>query len=127
SVPLRYAGFANAAIKLNDQWIINPNVYYTTQARSTEVVGGLMAQYNLSGDGETQLIGGAYYRYNDAVVAMIGLELKGIRLTFTYDATTSSLKNYNNGLGGLEFSLIKYGSYFDNSAARDVRCPSFKN
>lgn len=127
SVPLRYAGFANASIKLNDQWIINPNVYYTTQAKSSEIVGGLMAQYNLSGDGETQLIGGAYYRYNDAAVAMIGLELKSIRLTFTYDATTSSLKNYNNGMGGLEFSLIKYGSYFDNNAARDVRCPSFKN
>ncbi len=127
SVPLRYAAFANASIKLNDQWIINPNVYYTTQAKSSEIVGGLMAQYNLSGDGETQLIGGAYYRYNDAAVAMIGLELKSIRLTFTYDATTSSLKNYNNGMGGLEFSLIKYGSYFDNNAARDVRCPSFKN
>ena len=127
SVPLRYAGFANASIKLNDQWIINPNVYYTTQARSAEIVGGLMAQYNLSGDGDTQLIGGAYYRYGDAAVAMIGLELKSIRLTFTYDATVSSLKTYNNGMGGLEFSLIKYGSYFDNNAARDVRCPSFKN
>jgi type IX secretion system PorP/SprF family membrane protein len=127
SVPLRYAAFANASIKLNDQWIINPNVYYTTQAKSSEIVGGLMAQYNLSGDGETQLIGGAYYRYNDAAVAMIGLELKNIRLTFTYDATLSSLKDYNNGQGGLEFSLIKYGSYFENNGARDVRCPSFKN
>lgn len=126
-VPVRYTAFANASVKLNDQWIINPNAYYSNQAGASEIVGGLMAQYNLSGDGETQLIGGAYYRYQDAAVAMLGLELKNIRVTFTYDATTSSLKNYNNGRGAAEFSVIKYGSYVDNSGLRDVRCPSFKN
>ena len=126
-VPARYTAFANASIKLNDQWIINPNAYYSNQAGASEIVGGLMAQYNLSGDGETQLIGGAYYRNGDAAIAMIGLELKSIRVTFTYDATTSSLKNYNAGRGAAEFSAIKYGSYLDNSGLRDVRCPSFKN
>lgn len=126
-VPRRYNVFANASIKLNDQWIINPNAYYSGQAGASEVVGGLMAQYNLSGDGETQLIGGAYMRVGDAAVAMLGLEFKNIRVSFTYDATMSSLKNYNGSQGGAEFSIMKFGSYNDFSGTRQSRCPSFKD
>lgn len=123
-VPRRYTGFANASYKVNDSWIINPNVYYSYQAGSSEVVGGLMAQYNLSGDGERQLIGGAYYRVDDAAIGMIGLEWSNLRLTFSYDATTSSMRNYNNGNGAIEFSLVKYGA-FGQGTPRQSRCPSF--
>ena len=57
-MPVRYTGFLNGSFKLNDQWIINPNVYFSLQAKSYEIVGGLNAHYNLSGDGEKILIGG---------------------------------------------------------------------
>lgn len=127
TVPVRSTFFANAAIKLNDQWILNPNVYYSRQAKTSETVGGLMAQYNLSGDGEKQLIGGIYFRAGDATIAMIGLEFNNIRLSFTYDATVSSVRNFNSGNGGLEFSLIKFGDYIDLSGTKQSRCPSFKN
>jgi len=123
-VPVRYTGFVNASYKVNEQWIINPNVYYSYQAAATELVGGLMAQYNLSGDGDRQLIGGVYYRMGDAAIAMVGLEWNKLRLTFTYDATMSGLKTYNNSNGALEFSLIKYGS-FNTGTPRQSRCPSF--
>lgn len=123
-IPQRYTGFANASYKVNDKWIINPNVYYSYQSGSSEIVGGLMAQYNLSGDGEKQLIGGAYMRVNDAAVAMIGLQWSNVRLTFTYDASVSTVKNYNNGNGGIEFSLVNYGQYVAGTP-RDTRCPSF--
>ena len=122
----RYTAFVNASYKLNDQWILNPNVYYSNQARAYELVGGLMAQYNLSGDGEAQLLGGVYYRYNDAAVAMVGFEWKSLRLTFTYDATVSNLAQYNNGMGGMEFSLIKFGEY-GMRTPRQSLCPSFKD
>ncbi len=97
------------------------------KARSSEIVGGLNAQYNLSGDGEQQLIGGVYYRHQDAVIPMIGIQWKDIRATFTYDATISTLKNYNNTRGAFEFSLIKQGvvdRYMGNR--RESMCPSFK-
>ena len=42
--------------------IINPMAYYTIQADAHELVAGLNVQYNLSGDGDQQLIGGLYYR-----------------------------------------------------------------
>lgn len=126
-IPVRYTGFLNGSLKLNDRVILNPNVYASLQAKSYEIVGGLNAHYNLSGDGEKVLIAGAYYRYKDAVIPMIGLGLKDYTFTFTYDATMSDLKSFNSGRGSLEFSLIKQGvvdKYRGNS--RESMCPSFK-
>lgn len=127
-ISVRHNAFLNASIKLNDQWIVNPNIYFSTQAKAHEIVGGFNAHYNLSGDGENQLIGGLYYRHQDAVIPMIGVQWKDIRATFTYDATISTLKNYNNTRGAFEFSLIKQGvvNAFDREARRSFKCPSFR-
>jgi type IX secretion system PorP/SprF family membrane protein len=108
-VPMRYIGFLNGSFKLNDEVILNPNIYYTRQANASELVGGLNAHYNLSGDGEYLLIAGAYYRHKEAIIPMIGLGYKDYTFSFTYDATISSLKNYNASRGAFEFSLIKQG------------------
>ncbi len=126
-VPVRYTGFINGSFKLNDMLIINPNVYASLQAKSYEIVGGLNAHYNLSGDGEKILMAGAYYRFRDAVIPMIGLGYKDFTVTFTYDATTSGLRNFNNTRGAYEFSLVKQGvvdRYRGNR--RESMCPSFK-
>jgi type IX secretion system PorP/SprF family membrane protein len=127
-LPIRYIGFLNGSFMVNDQLIVNPNVYFTTQAKSYEVVGGLNAHYNLSGDGEYILIGGIYYRFKDAAIPMIGLGYKDFTFSFTYDATISSLKNYNNTRGAFEFSLVKQGIFGQQSGdRRQTICPSFKN
>lgn len=126
TVPQRLTFFANASIKVDPNWIINPNTYYSYQNGASEFMLGLNAQYNLSGDGDKQLIGGVYYRAGDAAVAMIGLELHGIRFTFTYDATTSGLSSYNSGNGATEFSAIMFGNYANNAGLGQTRCPSFK-
>ena len=126
-VAIRYTGFLNGSFMPNNQWIINPNAYFSLQAKSYEVVLGINAHYNLSGDGEKELIGGLYYRYKDAVIPMIGLGFKAYTFTFSYDATTSTLGNYNNTRGAFEFSLIRQGvvdRYNGNS--RESMCPSFK-
>ena len=123
----RYNAFVNASFKLNDQVIINPMGYFTTQAKANEMVLGANAQYNLSGDGESQLIGGIYYRSSDAFVPMIGFEWKNIKLMFTYDATMSSLKDYNNMRGAYEMALIYHGFYNEyNGDRRQSMCPTFK-
>jgi len=124
-VPRRYIGFLNASIKLNDDVIINPNVYYTTQANVHELVGGLTANYNLSGDGTYQLIGGVYYRNKEAIIPMVGLGYNDFTFLFSYDATLSSLKTYNNSRGAFEFSLIKQGIINPN-VKRITPCPSFR-
>lgn len=123
-VSMRHIGFANAILKLNDNIIINPNAYFTTQAKATELVLGMNGAYNLSGNGEKQLIGGLYYRLGDAIVPMIGFELNNVRFTFTYDVTTSSLNNFNGYRGASEFHVIKKGFYGAGSD-RQTLCPTF--
>ena len=126
-IPMRHIGFLNALLKVNDRVIINPNMYYTMQAKSSEFVLGLNANYNLSGDGgEKQLLAGVYYRFGDAFVPMVGFEIKNIRFTFSYDVTVSSLNKFNGYRGADEFNIIKKGFYSEsNSDSRQVFCPKF--
>jgi type IX secretion system PorP/SprF family membrane protein len=123
---MRHIGFINGIFKLNDNVIVNPNVYYTMMAKSSELVLGLNGAYNLSGDGSKQLIAGLYYRYSDAVIPMVGLQINNIRFTFSYDVTMSSLKNFNHGFGADEFNLMTKGFYNQfNGDRKQVLCPVF--
>jgi type IX secretion system PorP/SprF family membrane protein len=124
-ISMRYIGFLNGSFKLNEQVILNPNIYYTRQATASELVAGVNAHYNLSGDGEYLLIGGAYYRWNESVIPMVGLGYKDYTFSFSYDVTTSSLSNYNSSRGAFEFSLIKQGS-ISPGGQKVTPCPSFK-
>jgi type IX secretion system PorP/SprF family membrane protein len=127
-VPIRYIGFLNGSFMLNDEWIVNPNAYFTIQAKSSEIVAGANVHYNLSGDGQNLLIGGLYYRHKEAVIPMIGLGYKDYIFSFTYDVTMSSLKAYNNSRGAFEFSLVKQGVINEAKGnRRETICPSFKN
>ena len=125
-ISMRQIAFINGIFKVNDNVIINPNAYYTTQASASELVLGLNAAYNLSEHGEKQIIAGLYYRYQDAVIPMIGLEINNTRFTFSYDVTTSSLKNFNHSQGASEFNVIKKGFYNDFAGdRRQSLCPTF--
>ncbi len=122
----KYIGFLNASLKVSDNVILNPMAYYSTQAKASEMVAGGNIQYNLSGDGVTQLIGGIYFRPGDAAVPMVGFQWDSFKMSFTYDVTTSSLSAYNGGRGAIEFSLVKQGFFkqFDRSR-RQSWCPTF--
>jgi type IX secretion system PorP/SprF family membrane protein len=123
-IPMRHIAFINAILKVQERVIINPNIYFTTQAGSREITGGLNANYNLSEFGEKQLIAGLYYRNQDAIIPMAGLQVGTLKFLFSYDVTTSTLKNYNNSRGASEFSLIKNGFYPAN-VDRQTLCPKF--
>ena len=121
---MRHTGFVNAILKMNDRIIINPNAYFSTQARATELVFGINANYNLADFGEKQLLAGLYYRLGDAIVPMVGFEIKTIQFAFSYDVTLSPLNKFNGYRGATEFSIIKKGFYPDN-VDRASLCPKF--
>ncbi len=123
-IPMRHTGFVNAILKVNDRVIINPNAYFSMQARATELVLGMYANYNLSEFGEKQLLAGLYYRLGDAIVPMVGFEIKNIQFAFSYDVTMSSLSKFNGYRGASEFSIIKKGFYPDNVDKKSL-CPKF--
>ena len=125
-VPIRQNAFINGIFRVSEQVIINPNAYYSRQARSSELVLGLNGAYDLTGDGTKQLIGGLYYRYNESVIPMVGLEINNVRFSFSYDLTTSSLKNFNHSLGAPEFNILKKGFYNEyDGNRRQSLCPTF--
>ncbi len=122
----RYIGFFNASVKMNDMLILNPMAYYSLQAEASELVGGMSLNYNLSGDGTTQLLGGIFYRSSDAFIPMLGFQWSNFRMTFTYDVTASNLGNYNNRRGAVEFSLVKHGFFSQLTGTnRQSLCPTF--
>lgn len=120
----RFTMFLNGVFKLNDRWILSPNAYISRMGNAMEYVAGGIANYNLSGDGTTQLLGGLYYRVGDAVAPTIGFQLNSYKLTFNYDATMSGLSSYNATRGAMEVSLVKTGVFSEGKA---VKCnvPSF--
>ncbi len=121
---IRYTVFLNGLFKLNDQWILNPNAYISKMGNAWETVLGMNANYNLSGDGNTQLIAGLYYRTNDALIPMVGYQWNDLKLTVNYDATVSSLSTYNQSNGAYELSLVKTGLF--SSGGKNLKCPTVK-
>ena len=123
-IPMRQTGFVNAILKVNDRVIVNPNAYFSTQAKSTELVFGINGNYNLSAAGEKQLLAGVYYRLGDAIAPMVGFQLNNVQFAFSYDVTLSALNKYNGYRGASEFSIIKKGFYPEN-VDRQSLCPKF--
>lgn len=123
TVPMRYNVFLNGSFKLNDQWIINPNIYYSQMAGATETVVGFNAQYNLTGDGSKQLLAGLYARVGDAVAPMVGYQLNNYKIMVSYDATVSSLSTFNRSNGAYELGIVKSGVF---SSGKAVKCPTVK-
>ena len=126
-IAMRYIGFLNGSFKTSEDLILNPMAYYTNMAGSYEAVAGMNLQYNLSGDGDNQLIGGLYFRLGDAIIPMVGFVYKNLRLMFTYDVTVSTLSKYNGSRGAWEFSAIQNGFYSEfNGDRHQSLCPSFR-
>jgi hypothetical protein len=121
---MRHTAFVNGIFKVHDRVIINPNIYFSTQANATELVFGMNSNYNLSEFGEKQLIAGLYYRLGDAIVPMAGFQVGNLSLNFSYYVTMSNHNKFKNYRGAGEQSIIKKGFYPEN-VDRASLCPKF--
>ncbi len=124
-VSRRYTAFLNSNIKVQDVWIINPNVYVSKKDNVWETVLGMNANRDLTGDGSRQFIMGLYYRNQDALIPMVGFQVEDVKFTVNYDATVSSLGGLNGTRGAYELSIVKTG-IFTSGSTRTVRCPTVK-
>ena len=119
----RYNVFLNASLKVQDTWILNPNIYVSMVGNSREILAGINANRDLGDNGARQLIMGVYYRNNDAIIPLFGYQINDLKMTFNYDATISSLSKSNLTRGAYEISIVKSG-IFPSSQGRQTRCPS---
>ncbi len=131
-------------ITLNPKWVVNAGlsiptsdvnkliIYadYFMQGGNRQIQGGLLFSRDLVPDAENQNIvisGGAFYRWNDALMPVIKLDYHQFAVGITYDVNVSKLKTASQYRGAYEITL-SYKAFRNgggNSTADKVRCPAF--
>lgn len=129
-------------VTLNRKWMVNAGLSaplseqnkltlyadYFMQGGSRQGQGGLILRHDFSGllDGQTGISGGLFYRYRDALVPMVKLDIYHVGIGLSYDLNISKLKTASEYRGGFELTL-SYIAYRDNpnSASNKVKCPAF--
>ena len=69
---------------------------------------------------------GSYYRYKDAVIPVVKLDVFPLSISFSYDINVSQLRTVSVGRGGFE-TAVTYINYLnnDNSSKDKTKCPKF--
>jgi type IX secretion system PorP/SprF family membrane protein len=131
TLQFRHNANIDLMLKTASNLIINPSGLYSTQNGSYEMLYGSLFLINLIKPteqvGANQLILGAFHRWEDAIVGVVGLQMNALRFMTSYDYTISSLPiNAGKGTGALEFSIRYEGFYGENSKGRSLyHCPRF--
>jgi type IX secretion system PorP/SprF family membrane protein len=117
---------ADALIKVMNNRIFNPSVYYTRQKGAWELMYGTLFITDINPQlADTRLVLGGYHRWNDAVVVVVGLEWAGLRIMASYDYTISDLGQYISHNGAMEVGLRWTGQYKTVEPRKIYECPRF--
>ncbi len=119
--PMRHTIHAGMRIKLNNNFSITPNALYLRQGNAEEKMLGAYAQ--LKAGGETDLLVGANYRFEDALTPFVGFTHKKIVLGVSYDVNTSDLGKVVKGSNSFEISLSFTGERKVKTPEIDFICP----
>ncbi len=92
-MPARYTIHGGARISMaGGSAFLVPNALYMVQGNATETMLG--AYFQLPAGEVTDVMLGANYRFNDAVVPFAGIYYKNLMIGLSYDVNTSTLGNY---------------------------------
>jgi len=105
---------------------------YLTQSGNQQFLGGLMYSFDLfQGQGyetyqDVSLNIGAFYRWNDAFIPTVKLDMYQFSVGLSYDANTSQLKTASQMQGGFEVTMSYKAKFRNRSQAGDkMKCISF--
>lgn len=118
----------DAMLIMNENFTLNPSVYYSSQRGASEILAGTLLYANVGGakNGNFSIIAGGHYRVNEAFVASIGMQWSGLRIMSSYDYSMSSLGVETKGKGALEFGLVYQGKYGERlHSPKNMNCPRF--
>jgi type IX secretion system PorP/SprF family membrane protein len=104
TLPSRMGAFAQAEIKMkNPKLRLMPEFMFMNQAGVNEI--NVTANMGYEINGQFDLLFGAGYRVQDAAIAIIGFEYKGVELMASYDINLSDLSPASRYQGGFEISV----------------------
>jgi type IX secretion system PorP/SprF family membrane protein len=104
-----------------------PRVIVCYQGPNKEIDAGSFLGIRLDKEKENEkyrIYFGAWYRWDDAIIAVVRLDMTDVSMGLSYDINVSSLYIASYGRGGPEFS-ITYNGLFDNAKAKKITCPKF--
>lgn len=135
--------YRNATAELDPKWVasagvkfsVTPGSYITLQADHSrqgqfqETIAGALYGIKLGPELDKPLYtvhGGAFIRWNDALIPVIKVDYNPFAFTLSYDVNISKLKTSSYGRGGFELGLSYVGFLDrDNSTLNAVNCPRF--
>ncbi len=107
---------------------ITLNADVSIQGPFKEWIGGAMFSRKIGDEVEPDYIihGGAYLRWNDAIIPVVKLDYNPFAIAFSYDMNISQLRTASQGRGGFELSLSYMGFLNNDRSTKDIiRCPRF--
>lgn len=96
---------------------ISPNILYQRHFDFEQINVGLYAQ-------KGPLILGAWYRWNDAAIILVGVDTDRFKVGYSYDLTTSRLTTQTAGSHEISFAL-NFNCRAPKKKFRAIKCPSF--
>jgi len=126
-LPMRYTVHGGLDWSITEKISVLPGVIFMSQAEAHEVNFGTNVGLDLSDKPgkEFTLYAGIWHRWDDAVIPMMAIELmKRFRVGFSYDVSTSTIKDATDKRGGYEISLIYVGRIVRLNEA-NMFCPRF--
>ncbi len=135
--------YRNINIELEPKYVISTGIKLTVdeyssfiiqadhsvQGNYNETIAGALYSYNLGEDPENAeytIHGGAFLRWQDALIPVIKLDKHPLSVAISYDVNISQLKTASQGRGGFEISFAYIGFLDRYNSSRDkVLCPRF--
>ena len=135
--------YENANVLLDSKWVfscdfkvgVNENSWltlhsdYSRQGTYKEVIGGVLYGIKIGpvfDDPDYTISGGAFLRWNDAIIPVIKIDYHPFSIAMSYDVNISQLKTSSYGRGGAELSVTYIGALDRrNSSLNAVHCPRF--
>lgn len=130
NIGVRWNVNAGLSVKVNETFSYQLHANYMKQSSYNEfIAGGLIAWNKPDPSAETpqfSLMGGAFYRFGDAIIPTVKIRYMDYSFGISYDVTASKLTQAANLRGGLELTVFKTGLFRDPKFQKSrTLCPHF--
>lgn len=120
-LPRKYTAHGGALIPLDkrfpDEGSISPNIIYQRQGEFNHLNLGLYVNRG-------PITGGVWYRWNDALIFLVGLYTEAFRFGYSYDVTVSRLGTQTRGSHEISVTMM-FPCKQKRRKFRQMQCPKF--
>jgi len=121
TLPRKYMAHGGLEYKLNKRFSLLPSVIYMKQSEAQEINAGLAGSYRVTPD--ATVYAGGYFRVEEEAIAYLAVDIRDLRLGFSYDFPVSQLREAD---GSFEVSLTYVGQVLQGpDAETKLFCPRF--